>query len=121
MTKIPHLNCAEHEKTKAGNPQTNSCTESFNHTCLDKFYKAAFGKIVYDSLEDMPPDSDVLSAAATQKVRINAGRLYRLLTKALNSAFSMCMIPRRQSYRLSGKVPRRPAVNTSTDYHKSYV
>lgn len=53
-----YLNGIEHTKTKVRNPQTNGCTERFNQTCLDEFYKVAFRKKVYDSLEDMQSDLD---------------------------------------------------------------
>ncbi len=53
-----YLNDIEHTKTKARNPQTNGCTERFNQTLLDEFYKVAFRKKVYSSLEEIQADLD---------------------------------------------------------------
>ena len=53
-----YLNEIEHTKTKARNPQTNGCTERFNQTLLDEFYKVAFMKKVYTSLEEIQADLD---------------------------------------------------------------
>jgi len=53
-----YLNDIEHSKTKVRNPQTNGCTERFNQTLLDEFYKVAFRKTVYISLEQIQRDLD---------------------------------------------------------------
>jgi len=53
-----YLNDIEHTKTKARHPQTNGCTERFNQTLLDEFYKVAFRKKVYTSLEEIQIDLD---------------------------------------------------------------
>ena len=53
-----YLNDIEHTKTKARNPQTNGCTERFNQTVLDEFYKVAFRKKVYSSIEEIQADLD---------------------------------------------------------------
>jgi len=53
-----YLNEIEHTKTKARNPQTNGCTERFNQTLIDEFYKVAFRKKVYTSLEEIQADLD---------------------------------------------------------------
>jgi transposase InsO family protein len=53
-----YLNDIEHTKTKARNPQTNGCTERFNQTLIDEFYKVAFRKKVYTSLEEIQADLD---------------------------------------------------------------
>ena len=53
-----YLNDVEHTKTKARNPQTNGCTERFNQTLFDEFYKVAFRKKVYSSLEEIQADLD---------------------------------------------------------------
>ena len=53
-----YLNEIEHTKTKARNPQTNGCTERFNQTLLDEFYKVAFRKKVYTSLDEIQTDLD---------------------------------------------------------------
>jgi transposase len=48
-----YLNGVEHTKTKARHPQTNGCTERFNQTCLDEFYKIAFRKKLYSTIEEI--------------------------------------------------------------------
>ena len=53
-----YLNDIEHTKTKARNPQTNGCTERFNQTLLEEFYKVAFRKKLYRSLEEIQADLD---------------------------------------------------------------
>ncbi len=53
-----YLNDIEHTKTRARNPQTNGCTERFNQTLLDEFYKVAFRKKIYTSLEEIQADLD---------------------------------------------------------------
>lgn len=53
-----YLNDIEHSRTKARHPQTNGCTERFNQTLLDEFYKVAFRKKIYTSLEQIQVDLD---------------------------------------------------------------
>lgn len=53
-----HLNDMEHSKTKARNPQTNGITEKLNQTILDEFYKVAFRKKLYATLEEIQHDLD---------------------------------------------------------------
>jgi len=53
-----YLNDIEHSRTKARHPQTNGITEKFNQTLLDEFYKVAFRKKVYTSLEEIQVDLD---------------------------------------------------------------
>lgn len=54
-----YLNGIEHTKTKARSPQTNGCTERFNQTILDEFYKVAFRKKVYKNLDEIQEDLDL--------------------------------------------------------------
>ena len=53
-----YLNDTEHKKTKTKNPQRNGCTERFNQTLLDEFYKVAFRKKVYGTLDEIQADLD---------------------------------------------------------------
>jgi transposase InsO family protein len=48
----------DHTRTKAKHPQTNGICERFNQTCLNEFYKVAFRKKIYDSLETLQRDLD---------------------------------------------------------------
>lgn len=68
-----YLNGIEHTRTKARHPQTNGCTERFNQTLLDEFYKVTFRKKVYTSLEDIQTDLDEFLQRYNTK-RTNQGR-----------------------------------------------
>lgn len=68
-----YLNGIEHTRTKARHPQTNGCTERFNQTLLDEFYKVTFRKKVYTSLEDIQADLDEFLQRYNAK-RTNQGR-----------------------------------------------
>lgn len=53
-----HLNDIEHSRTKVAKPRTNGITEKLNQTILDDFYKVAFRKTLYNSLEQIQSDLD---------------------------------------------------------------
>jgi transposase InsO family protein len=48
----------DHSKTKAKSPQTNGICERFHRTMLDEFYRVAFRKKLYASLEELQKDAD---------------------------------------------------------------
>ncbi len=52
------LNDIEHSKTQAYHPQTNGITERFHQTILNEFYKVAFRKKIYSTIEDLQADVD---------------------------------------------------------------
>lgn len=52
------LNDIVHTKTKAYSPQTNGICERFHLTILEEFYKIAFRKKVYQTLDEMQKDLD---------------------------------------------------------------
>lgn len=52
------LNDLEHSKTKARSPQTNGICERVNRTIQDEFYKIAFRKKLYNSIEEIQVDLD---------------------------------------------------------------
>jgi transposase InsO family protein len=54
-----HLSDVEHSRTKAYHPQTNGCTEKLNQTIQNEFYKVAFRKKLYRTLEEVQIDLDV--------------------------------------------------------------
>jgi len=52
------LNEIEHSKTKARNPQTNGICERFHQTVQNEFYRVAFRKKIYQTLEELQADLD---------------------------------------------------------------
>lgn len=48
----------DHTRTKARSPQTNGICERFNKTLLNEFYRIAFRKKIYSSLEELQKDLD---------------------------------------------------------------
>jgi transposase InsO family protein len=48
----------EHTKTRPHRPQSNGICESFHKTILNEFYRVAFRKKIYCSLEDLQKDLD---------------------------------------------------------------
>ena len=48
----------DHTKTKAKSPQTNGICERFHKTILNEFYRIAFRKKIYSSLEELQKDLD---------------------------------------------------------------
>ncbi len=53
-----HLSSIEHTKTKVRHPQTNGSTERLNQIIQNEFYKVAFRKKLYNSLEEIQIDLD---------------------------------------------------------------
>ena len=53
-----HLNNIEHSRTKVRHPQTNGSTERLNQTIQNEFYKVAFRKKVYTSIDEIQTDLD---------------------------------------------------------------
>jgi len=49
----------DHSKTKAKSPQTNGICERFHRTMLDEFYRVAFRKKLYRSVEELQADVDL--------------------------------------------------------------
>jgi len=47
----------DHSRTKAKSPQTNGIVERFHKTVLEEFYRVAFRKKIYRSVDDLqqPP------------------------------------------------------------------
>ena len=53
-----HLNDIEHTRIKVRHPQTNGAVEKLNQTIQEEFYKVAFRKKLYRSLEEIQADLD---------------------------------------------------------------
>ena len=54
------LNDIEHSRTKANHPQTNGICERFHKTILQEFYQVAFRRKIYQSIEELQHDLDVV-------------------------------------------------------------
>ncbi|MDY0020596.1 MAG: IS481 family transposase [Anaerolineae bacterium] len=52
------LNDIEHRTTKVATPRTNGFVERFNRTVLDEFFRTAFRKRLYESVEALQTDLD---------------------------------------------------------------
>lgn len=68
-----HLNDIEHSKTKAYHPQTNGSTEKLNQTIQEEFYKVAFRKTLYSSLDQIQADLDSFMRRYNEE-RTNQGK-----------------------------------------------
>lgn len=53
-----HLNDIEHTRIKVRHPQTNGAVERLNQTVQEEFYKVAFRKKLYRSIEEIQADLD---------------------------------------------------------------
>src|SRR3989441_4437483 len=48
----------DHSRTKAKSPQTNGICERFHRTLLDEFYRVAFRKKIYHTIDELQADLD---------------------------------------------------------------
>jgi transposase InsO family protein len=48
----------DHSRTKTKSPQTNGICERFHRTVLDEFYRVAFRKKIYRSIDGLQTDLD---------------------------------------------------------------
>src|SRR5262249_9655890 len=48
----------DHSRTKTKSPQTNGICERFHRTVLDEFYRIAFRKKIYDTIDELQTDLD---------------------------------------------------------------
>lgn len=63
----------DHTRTKAKSPQTNGICERFNRTVLDEFYRVAFRKRLYHTIEELQADLDAWIREYNE-VRTHQGR-----------------------------------------------
>lgn|SRR5574337_34577 len=63
----------DHSRTKARSPQTNGIVERFHKTILDEFYRIAFRKKVYATIDELQADLDAW-VAEYNEVRPHQGR-----------------------------------------------
>ena len=48
----------DHSRTKTKSPQTNGICERFHRTVLDEFYRVAFRKKIYRTIDELQTDLD---------------------------------------------------------------
>jgi len=53
------INDIDHTRTRAKRPQTNGICERFHKTELEEFYRVAFRKKIYQSIETLQEDLDL--------------------------------------------------------------
>ena len=63
----------DHTRTKAKSPQTNGIVERFHKTMLDEFYRIAFRKRVYATIDELQADLD-LWMRAFNEIRPHQGK-----------------------------------------------
>jgi transposase InsO family protein len=63
----------DHTRTKARSPQTNGICEPFHKTVLDEFYRVAFRKRIYETVEQLQGDLDAWMREYNE-VRTHQGR-----------------------------------------------
>src|ERR1700716_1526713 len=63
----------DHSRTKTKSPQTNGICERFHRTVLDEFYRVAFRKKIYRTIEELQVDLDAWIAEYNEK-RSHQGR-----------------------------------------------
>lgn len=68
-----HLNEIEHTRIRVRRPQTNGAVERLNQTVQEEFYKVAFRKKLYRSIEEIQADLDEFMAWYNTE-RTNQGR-----------------------------------------------
>jgi transposase InsO family protein len=68
-----HLSDIEHTKARVRRPQTNGAVEWLNQIIVDEFYKVAFRKKLYRSVEEIQTDLDEFMAYYNNQ-RTNQGR-----------------------------------------------
>jgi transposase InsO family protein len=63
----------DHSRTRTKRPQTNGICERFHKTLLDEFYRVAFRKKIYRSIDELQTDLDSWIAEYNQH-RSHQGR-----------------------------------------------
>ena len=63
----------DHTRTKTKSPQTNGICERFHRTVLDEFYRVAFRKKIYWTIDELQSDLDVW-VTAYNETRPHKGR-----------------------------------------------
>ena len=62
----------DHSRTKTKSPQTNGICERFHKTVLNEFYRVAFRKKVYRSIDELQSDLDVWISSTMRRGHIKA-------------------------------------------------
>ena len=68
----------DHTRTKTKSPQTNGICERFHRTVLDEFYRVAFRKKIYRTIEELQADLDawIIDTTISAPIRV-AGAMAR--------------------------------------------
>ena len=85
----------DHTRTKARSPQTNGICERFHKTVLDEFYRIAFRKRIYATIEQLQGDLDAWMTEYNQD-RPHQGRWCYGKTRCRPS-LTPCRSPRRRA------------------------
>ena len=72
---LPGVEEIDHSRTKAKSPQTNGICERFHRTLLDEFYRVAFRKKIYRTIEELQTDLDAWLVDYNEQ-RPHQGRWY---------------------------------------------
>src|SRR5271163_2214934 len=64
----------DHTRTKAKSPQTNGICERFHRTVLDEFYRVAFRKKIYRTIDELQADLDAWIAEYNERT-VSSGAL----------------------------------------------
>jgi transposase InsO family protein len=64
----------DHSRTKTKSPQTNGICERFHRTVLDEFYRVAFRKKIYRTIEELQADLDAWLGDPTRAAGASARR-----------------------------------------------
>jgi len=59
----------DHTRTKTKSPQTNGICERFHKTVLDEFYRVAFRKKLYSTIEQLQRDLDAWLAESSAHIK----------------------------------------------------
>lgn len=94
------LNDIEHTRTKARHPQTNGICERVNRTMQDEFYKVAFRKKLYRSLEEVQVDLDAWLVRYNTE-RTNQGKNCKGRTPMQTFLEDLCLVNEKDLSRLT--------------------
>ena len=97
----------DHTRTKARSPQTNGICERFHKTMLDEFYRVAFRKKIYATIDDLQADLDVWMREYNEAGPIRAGGASE--RRRCRPSLTPCPIAQEKSFQvMDGDQPAAP-------------